>query len=117
MGSFRLPGEGLTDVAQPLQRELLAAALASEGLTPEQLRIHGVPGFQLKGEDRPLLLLPRHLRVRPAEEDHTRRGALLVRVRFELPRGGYATLVVDRLFGRAVEGGAAKESGAQSERR
>jgi tRNA pseudouridine13 synthase len=100
--SFRLPGEGLDDVVDPEQRSALARALEREGLRPEQFRIDGVSGFRLKGEDRPLLCLPRHLRVRPPERDALNRDRQAVKVRFELPRGAYATLVVRRLFAPAL---------------
>lgn len=89
-GTFRLPGPGLEDVEHPRQRELLAQALALEGLQPKDFRIEGVPGFQLKGEDRALALHPRDLR-----SSRTARG---LRLSFALPRGGYALLVVQRLL-------------------
>ena len=95
--TFPLPGERLEGVA-PADRERFERVLAEEGLTPEQMAVAGVPGFALKGEERPLLLRPTHLRVRPPEPDNLNRGDLCVRVRFELPRGSYATLVVKRLF-------------------
>ena len=100
--TFRLPGPRLEDVSDPLQRRLLEEALAAEDLKPSQLSIEGVPGFQLKGEDRPLRVVPSHLRVRPAEFDRENPGSRMVRIRFELPRGSYATLVVRRLFATAV---------------
>ena len=89
-GSFRLPGPGLEDVEHPRQRELLAEVLALEGIRPKDFRIEGVPGFQLKGEDRPLVLRPRELRA-----SATPRG---LRLSFALPRGGYALLVVQRIL-------------------
>ena len=101
--SFRLPGEGLDDVEDEESRKLLADVLAGEGMVPDQLRIGGVSGFQLKGEDRELVVRPRHLRVRPAEADPLNRGARMVRLRFELPRGSYASLVVKRLFTPTAE--------------
>jgi len=100
--TFRLPGEKLDDVKDPVELDLLEDALAHEKLVPDSFRIEGVSGFQLKGEDRPLLVRPAHLRVRPAEMDTLNRGRSLVRIRFELPRGAYATLVVKRLFARRV---------------
>lgn len=90
-GSFRLPGPGLEDVKNPRQRDLLALALRREGLEPHQFRIEGVSGFQLKGEDRPLVVVPRHVRV----EDE---GPSRTVVSFELPRGAYATLVMARIL-------------------
>jgi len=95
-GVFRLPGAGLEDVEHPLQRDLLALALRGEGLQPGEFRIEGVSGFALKGEDRPLHIVPRALRlVQRDEGQHV--------LSFELPRGAYATLVVARLAGGALE--------------
>ena len=96
--TFRLPGPGLEDVSDATQRQLLEDALAEDGLVAAQFDIRGVPGFQLKGEDRALFVHPRHLRVRPPEPDALNRGSFALRVRFELPRGAYATLVVKRLL-------------------
>jgi tRNA pseudouridine13 synthase len=99
--TFRLPGERLEDVPAD-ERPFLEEALAAEGLVADQMRIESVRGFQLKGEDRALILRPAHLRVRPPELDNLNPGSSLVRIRFELSRGSYATLVVKRLFARSV---------------
>jgi tRNA pseudouridine13 synthase len=95
---FRIPGPRLEDVTHPEQRALLENVLARERTVASQFRIEGVSGFQLKGEDRELFVHPRHLRVRPAERDALNRGFFMVKVRFELPRGAYASLVVRRLL-------------------
>ncbi len=99
--TFRLPGEGLEDVADDEQRALLTEALAEEGLEPERFRIEGVSGFQLKGEDRPLMIHPRDLRVKREDPRGRQAGCGLS---FELPRGAYATLVVRALVARFVRG-------------
>lgn len=91
-GTFRMPGEGLEDVADERQKQWLTAALTAEGLQPADLRIRGVPGFALKGEDRQLIVRPRGLVI-----DEDRRSPGVVHVRFDLPRGSYATLVLARL--------------------
>ncbi|MDZ4773178.1 MAG: tRNA pseudouridine(13) synthase TruD [Planctomycetota bacterium] len=90
-GKFRLPGTGLDDVKNPRQRDLLALALRNEGLAPHEFRIEGVSGFQLKGEDRPLVVIPQNMRV----DD---RGDGKIVVSFDLPRGAYATLVMARIL-------------------
>ncbi len=95
---FRLPGAGLEDVERPRERELLTAVLALEGLKPEQFRIDGVGGFQLKGEERELVIRPRRMAV---DRDGDDPGCSVLR--FELPRGAYATVVVARLLGRMPE--------------
>src|SRR5688572_21310804 len=99
--TLRLPGERLADVDDPRERALYEKVLAEEELAPERMAA-AVPGFHLKGEERELFLRPAHLRVRPPEEDNLNPGSGAVRVRFELPRGGYATLVVKRLFAESV---------------
>jgi tRNA pseudouridine13 synthase len=91
-GNFRMPGEGLDDVADARQRQWLTAALTAEGLEPADLRIRGVPGFALKGEDRALVVRPRGIAI-----DEDRRSPGVLHVRFDLPRGSYATLVLARL--------------------
>lgn len=96
--SFRLPGPRMADVKDKEQFELLADVLAHDQLVPAQFVIEGVSGFQLKGEERPLFVTPQHLRLRPARPDALNSGALSIEVRFELPRGAYATLVVRRLL-------------------
>jgi tRNA pseudouridine13 synthase len=97
--TFRLPGPRLADVADPDQRALLAEVLADQGLRPEEFEVLGVPGFQLKGEERALLLFPQDLATRVEEPRPGGRGEARVRLRFRLPRGAYAMLVVERLLG------------------
>lgn len=96
--AFRLPGPRLADVTDREHFELFADVLAHDQLVPAQFVIEGVSGFQLKGEDRALFVTPRHLRLRPVRPDALNPGALSIEVRFELPRGAYATLVVRRLL-------------------
>jgi tRNA pseudouridine13 synthase len=100
--TFRLPGPRLADVTDAEQRALYADALAHLRLVPAAFEIQGVPGFQLKGEDRRLQVVPRHLRIRPSEPDPMNRGLRLVKLRFDLPRGSYATLVLKRLLAQSV---------------
>lgn len=118
--TFRLPGPFLEDVIDPVQRGLLADVLALEALAPGEFSIQGVSGMALKGEDRPLFVHPAHLRVRPPKSDPHHRGAAMVGVRFELPRGAYATLVARRLFevpGRAPQSLAEAQGSVQADDR
>ena len=97
--TFRLPGPKLEDVESEAQRRLFEQVLTGMELAPQDLALEGIPGFQLIGEDRPLVVVPRHLRVRPPIADPLNRGARMAELRFEMPRGAYATLVVQRLLG------------------
>jgi len=96
-GVLRLPGERLEDVTEARARGLFERVLHEEGLPAERMAV-AVRGFHMQGEERALIVRPAHLRVRPPEEDALNPSFSAVRVRFELPRGSYATLVVKRLF-------------------
>ena len=101
-GNFPLVGEKLAGVADPIQLRLYRALLKKDGL--EGRRLHcDVPGFSLKAEERELVVRPLDLRIRPAEPDPLNPGRSLVKVKFELPRGSYATLVLRRLMGATRE--------------
>ncbi len=121
-GQFPLPGAHLAEDCHTLQRALLVDALAHERLVPAEYAIQGVGGFVLKAEARDLFVVPRHLRVRPSEPDPLNRGLRLVKLRFELPRGAYATLVIKRLLCQGIEehaprGGAQRARGGSSKKR
>ena len=98
-GSLVMPGEALDGVEDEAQRELYAGVLERLGLRPDELRLPDIAGFQLKPEARDAMVAPEGRRVRPAEDDNLYRGRKMLRMRFSLPRGAYATLVVQRLLG------------------
>jgi tRNA pseudouridine13 synthase len=79
------------------------AVLEREGLTLARLAVPGVEGFAFKTEERPLVVTPRHWRAIRSEPDDVNPGAEKLRLRFELPRGSYATLVVKRLFASTLD--------------
>jgi tRNA pseudouridine13 synthase len=131
---FRLPGVELADVTQPRQRALYVEALSREGLRPEQFRIDRVSGFQLKGEDRALVIQPARLRIvevadaahagprprarsRHALKARSPRAGGGVRLSFDLPRGAYATLLLQRLLPSERGATAADERGPHRARR
>jgi tRNA pseudouridine13 synthase len=101
--TLALPGAGLTEVSGAAEFDLFRDLLAEEGISPGQHRIEGIEGFGLKAERRELRVIPRHLRVRPPEPDRESRGLSMVGLRFELPRGAYASLVVKRLVATATD--------------
>ncbi|QDV06260.1 tRNA pseudouridine synthase D [Planctomycetes bacterium Poly30] len=103
-GQFMLAGSQLDGVTDPLQRELYERTLERLGLTVQALDMPNLAGFQLKPEPRPAIVHPLKLRVRPAEEDNLHRGARMVKVEFGLPRGAYATMVIQRLVGQSTGG-------------
>ena len=91
-GVLPLPGQGLEGVELADQRELFTEVLKRDRLTPETFRIDGVPGFVFKAEERPIMVLPRDLRVRRHESgDRGGVGRAALELSFGLPRGSYAT--------------------------
>ena len=75
---------------------LLAAVLDEEHLTLEQFKLKGLPDmFFFKGE-RAAAFWPEQVSLESAN-DQRRPGQLAMRLKFDLPRGCYATMVVKRL--------------------
>jgi tRNA pseudouridine13 synthase len=79
----------------------LEAVLGEEGLTLKQLKVPGLDKpFFSKGE-RFACLRPTGMTAEPGA-DELNRGRRKVTLRFDLPRGAYATMVVKRLTGGEV---------------
>jgi tRNA pseudouridine13 synthase len=72
------------------------AALEEEGLTLDQLRIKGIDHPYFSKGDRAVCLVPSDFGM-TAEADDRHRGRSKLTLRFELPRGCYATMIVKRL--------------------
>jgi tRNA pseudouridine13 synthase len=71
--------------------EVERAVLAEEGLTREQFDVPGAGNFT--GERRPMRIPVAGAEVAPVEGD-----ASAIEVRFDLPRGSYATVVLDEVM-------------------
>lgn len=84
---------GDPDVALALER-----ALETEGVTLPQLALPPATGAFFKEEPRDLLVFPGDLVATEPTADELNPGRRKVDLRFDLPRGSYATLVVKRLF-------------------
>jgi tRNA pseudouridine13 synthase len=75
------------------------AVLDDLGLAPESFTAHRVPGMALRVEERRVLLRPRGLSIKGPARDEANKGRSKIGLRFALPRGAYATMVVKHLFG------------------
>lgn len=67
-------------------------------LDAESFRTHQVSGMVLRQEPRDLVCRPRNLTVSGPDRDERHRGQLKLELRFGLPRGAYATMLVKHLF-------------------
>lgn len=72
--------------------------LRDAGLAPEMFEAPPVPGMALREEPRALVCVPRRIRVSEPARDERHRGRRCVELRFGLPRGSYATMLIKHLF-------------------
>jgi tRNA pseudouridine13 synthase len=79
-----------------LRAELVTAILAEEELELRQMQIKGIRDMFFSRGERAALCLPRQLRHELAGDDF-HRGRDKLMLRFDLPRGSYATLMVKAL--------------------
>ncbi|MGZ6126499.1 MAG: tRNA pseudouridine(13) synthase TruD [Myxococcales bacterium] len=87
----------------PLVRDCALGALRAQGLTLADLRVPETPNLFFRHEERPLFVVPGKLRVNQPRSDELNRGRMKVNLSFTLPPGAYASLVVRRLMGFALE--------------
>lgn len=87
-----------TEHADPEFAAAMQAVLKRLRLSPADLDAGNASGFRLKEEPRRLVLRPADLTVLGPWRDERNAGRVKVELRFKLPRGAYATLVVRRLF-------------------
>jgi tRNA pseudouridine13 synthase len=75
-------------------RRALEEVLGREGIALSDLRVRQLPRISVHGVERPMLLVPREFGMSDAAQDELYPGKMKVTLRFSLPRGSYATLVV-----------------------
>jgi tRNA pseudouridine13 synthase len=94
------PGQALEGAAG----EAAGRILAEEGVEPRQFRLKRLRRTFFGKGRRPALVAPAALSA-AAGEDELNRGRKKVSLRFELPRGSYATILLKRLFQEPLEAG------------
>jgi tRNA pseudouridine13 synthase len=87
-----------TRIEDPVLRDAVERALATEGVRLEAFRLPESAGGFFREEPRPLVVTPARLEVTQAEADELNPGRKKLDLLFELPRGAYGTLLVKRLF-------------------
>ncbi len=79
-------------------RAQVEQVLIDEGLELSALEQHALPGFALKEEPRPAVVIPRELKISEVERDEENPGFHKVKLSFSLPRGAYATMWIKSLM-------------------
>jgi len=84
-------------VTDPRIAEITARVLEQEGIQLKDLKVRQMSRIYINGVERPAILLPQEFRLGGIEEDELYKNRKKMTLRFFLPRGGYATLIVKRL--------------------
>ncbi|MCA8936518.1 MAG: tRNA pseudouridine(13) synthase TruD [Planctomycetes bacterium] len=75
----------------------LNATLQAEGITLEQLMLDGLKRTSFSSAKRSALVFPHDFQASPLVEDELNEGSSKLTVKFDLPRGSFATIVTRRL--------------------
>jgi tRNA pseudouridine13 synthase len=94
-----LPTARWKPAADDARLPLVERVLAEEGLTLRDLQVRGVRDLFFSRGERPALCLPQEL-GHEWGDDERNSGKQCLTLRFDLPRGSYATLVVKGVTGR-----------------
>jgi tRNA pseudouridine13 synthase len=98
-------------------KESLSEVLRAEGIALGDLRVRGMRRLRFRAGERPALLRPAELQMAPDRADDLYPGKRKVRLRFSLPPGSYATLVVKFLARDLLPGSRRSRRGAKGPRR
>ncbi len=84
-------------------RKITGRLMQREGIRLDDFRLKQFPEFDLKGGERNLFVRMRNLEIGRYQKDELNRGRNKVKVKFFLPKGSYATVVIEHLFGEGHE--------------
>jgi tRNA pseudouridine13 synthase len=84
-------------IEDPRIDQITRMVLESEGIELRDLKVRQMSRLYINGIERRTILLPESFRVEDVREDELYRDRKKLTLRFFLPRGGYATLIVKRL--------------------
>lgn len=84
--------------ANPRVAEIEDGLLAEEGVTRNHLGLKGVRGAYFKSVPRRVVVVPEDFEIDPPVKDELYEGRTKVRLRFRLPPGSYATVLLRRML-------------------
>jgi len=77
--------------------EIYEEVLAREDLTLRDFKLRGMKNTYFPKDERKLLILPEDLKIIKIENDSLNKNRLALTLRFSLPSGSYATILIKRL--------------------
>ncbi len=96
--SVALPVPGYdSDLSSGSVRAIVEDVLSAEGITLSDLRVRQMHRIVVHGVERQALVVPEGLRASAAEKDDRYPGKMKMALKFFLPRGSYATILLKRI--------------------
>jgi tRNA(Glu) U13 pseudouridine synthase TruD len=96
-GDLELPRGDRRGTLEERLASALHTTLAQERLRLEELRLPRATGMAFKAEPRPIAIVPEGVAVGEPTPDPDNPGGFVLELSFALPRGCYATVVLERL--------------------
>jgi tRNA pseudouridine13 synthase len=75
----------------------LKSLLKKDGLTLANFKCARMPELAVEGENRKAIVKPKRIKINALENDELNKGRKKVKLTFELPRGSYATVLLESL--------------------
>ena len=94
--SLPVPGWD-SHIGDPAIAEIAARVLEREEIELRDLKVRQMSRIYINGIQRPAILLPEGFSVESVAEDELYKNKKKMTLKFFLPRGGYATLILKRL--------------------
>jgi tRNA pseudouridine13 synthase len=96
--SVRLPVPGYdSDLSDGSVRAIVEDVLSAEGIALSDLRVRQMHRIIVHGVERQAIVVPEGLRASAAEKDDRYPGKMKMALKFFLPRGSYATILLKRI--------------------
>lgn len=91
-------GTEIEEIKDAELKKIIKNILEKEKLSPRDFIIKSIPELSSEGTERDLFLEVKDFRVLKQEKDELNKGKKKIIVSFSLPKGSYATVVIDYLF-------------------
>jgi len=96
-GNLLIPGFAMK-LGHDTFSKMVRKMLEKDNLTLESFRCARMPELAVPGESRQAVVKPKKLRLFPDEADDLNSGKRKLKISFELPKGCYATVLLELLF-------------------
>jgi len=96
-GNLLVPGF-TTKLGKDAFSKAIKKLLEKDSLTLESFKCVRIPEIAVEGEKREAIVKPKHLAISAPEDDELNAGKKKLKLSFELPKGSYATVLLELLF-------------------